>query len=293
MTPTAYLNGRYCSDAEIALTWQDAGLVFGATATDLVRTFNHELFRLADHIERFRRSCALCHIPLLVSDSELATIAQQLVHDNTKLIPKSMDLALTMMATPGPLARFSGKVADGPPTLAMHTYPFRFDRYRRWFAEGARLIISSTRHVSDTAVPRRAKQRSRLNWWIATSEAKSIDPSAEVLLLDENGDVTETASANLIAVYCKELVTPLNCLHGVSLQVVRELAESVGFQFREKALTPKQCLEADELLLTSTTFCLAGVSQLESEKVRWPGPAYQSLLTAYSRLVGVEIAAQG
>ena len=38
-------------------------------------------------------------------------------------------------------------------------------------AQGAQLIMPSTRHVSDTAVPRLAKQRSRLNWWIATSEA--------------------------------------------------------------------------------------------------------------------------
>lgn len=289
MAPICYFNGRLSAYGEIGLAWHDAGVVFGATATDLTRTFRHRLFRLDEHVSRFRHSCELCHIPLVQSDAELNNIAVELVQHNTKLISTDIDLALVMFATPGPLGRFTGSPVDGPPTLAMHTFPLPFERYRRMFVDGARLAIPPTRHVPSADVDRRAKQRSRMHWWIAAHE---IDSEADALLLDDNGCVTETAAANLIAVIGNELIVSPNCLPGISQQLVRELAEFAGIHSREQSLTPAQCSAADELILTSTTFCVAGVSLFDGHAIRWPGPVYSKLLTAYSQHVGIDIEEQ-
>jgi branched-subunit amino acid aminotransferase/4-amino-4-deoxychorismate lyase len=53
-TPLAYLNGDFRPQNEAQLPLHDAGFVWGATVTDLCRTFRHRLFRLADHLDRFR-----------------------------------------------------------------------------------------------------------------------------------------------------------------------------------------------------------------------------------------------
>jgi branched-chain amino acid aminotransferase len=287
-----YYNGRFQLLGEVGLAWYDAGFVFGATVTDLIRTFRHRLFRLNDHVLRFRQSCDLCRIPLEPSNSEIAFTAETLVATNSKLIATDSDLCLVMFATPGPLGRYSCQSVDGPPTLGMHVFPIPVDRYRRLFAEGARLVIPPTRHVPDASIDRRSKHRSRMHWWVAAHEAAELDPVADPLLLDADGHVTETPSANLIAVINGQLFTPPGCLAGIGLQVVREIAEAKGLAVVQRLLTPDQCSVADEIILTSTTFCIAGVSRFNAKAIPWPGPTFQMLLAAYSQLVDVDIAAQ-
>src|SRR5262249_6928805 len=78
----AYLNGRFVPLAEAALPLHDAGFVFGATVTDLVRTFHGRPFRLADHVERFRSSCDLCRVPQPLPDERLIAVAGELLARN-------------------------------------------------------------------------------------------------------------------------------------------------------------------------------------------------------------------
>src|SRR3954470_25086518 len=84
--PLAYLNGRFLPASQLTLPAHDAGFVFGATATDLVRTFRHRPFRLADHLARFRRSCEVCRIPQPVPDDELVSLAEELIAPNGQLL---------------------------------------------------------------------------------------------------------------------------------------------------------------------------------------------------------------
>src|SRR5262245_32701978 len=83
--PLAYLNGQILPLAQLAIPVADAGFVFGATATDFVRTFHGKLFRLNDHIERFLQSCELCRIPMSASAGELEAAAVRLVEENLQL----------------------------------------------------------------------------------------------------------------------------------------------------------------------------------------------------------------
>ena len=74
----AFLNGRFVPYEEARLPLHDAGFVFGATVTDLCRTFHHRLFRLPDHVARFRQSCELARISQPVPDQEIAHLAEEL-----------------------------------------------------------------------------------------------------------------------------------------------------------------------------------------------------------------------
>src|ERR1051325_1591841 len=104
--PLAYLGGRFLPQTEASLPLHDAGFVWGATVTDLCRTFRHRLFRLEDHLRRFRKSCLLAHVPQLVSDDRLAEIANELVERNSRFIGPTQDLALVMFATPGEIGYY-------------------------------------------------------------------------------------------------------------------------------------------------------------------------------------------
>lgn len=293
----AWMNGRFLPQQQAAIPLHDAGFVWGATVTDLCRTVGHRLYRWADHLERFRESCRAAHVPLRVSAVELTALAEQLVSHNAPLLASGHDLALVALATPGPIGYYLGQdtaAGEGEPTLLLHTFPLPFARYRRYFTEGARLIVPEVRHVPADSVDPRIKQRSRMHWWLAEQQVRAADPLASALLLSREGFVTETAAANFLAVIGGTVLRPPRgtVLEGVSMRVVEELCATLAIPFAERALTLAECLAADEAMLASTTFCLAGVSRLQGQPLPWPGPIYQRLLAAWGAEIGLDIAGQ-
>jgi branched-chain amino acid aminotransferase len=297
LEPLAYLNGEWIAATAMRLPVHDAGFVFGATITDLCRTFRHRLFRWPDHLSRFRRGCEYAHTGLAGSDDELTAIAERLIAHNTKLIAAADDLALVLFATPGPIGYYAGLpggAGDGPPTCGMHTFPLPWARYRPLFTRGAHLVVPRTRHIPAACVDPRIKQRSRLGWWLAEQEARAVDASAAALLCDLDGHVTETAAANFLIVKDGTIVSPppAAVLEGISVHVTRELCAAERIPFEERALSVDECLAADEALLTSTPYGVAGVSRLNGKALPWPGPTLTRLQRAWNQTAGIDIAAQ-
>jgi branched-chain amino acid aminotransferase len=284
-----YINGRF-DPGPLGIDGADAGFVFGATVTDLVRTFGGKLFRLDDHFARFRDSCRRCRVPLAFGDDELRTAAGRLVEANSG----PGELALVLLATPGPIGHYAGSAESGPPTLMMHTFPLPFYRYRKLFTGGASLVVPPTRPIPADSIDPRAKMRSRMHWWIAEQQARDVDPEASALLVDAAGHVTETAAANLAVVKGGTVLTPPRdtVLNGISLRVVEELCGELGIPFAERTLTLADCQSADEAMLTCTSYCIAGVRRIDGVELPWPGPVWRRLLAAWSAKVGVDIETQ-
>lgn len=227
----------------------------------------------------------------------MTALAEQLVAHNAALLQPDEELALVLFATPGPVGYYLGEPGgpgDGPPTFGMHTFRLPLERYAGLFRDGACLVTPSVRHVPAACVEPRIKQRSRMHWWLADREARQRQPGATALLLDEHGFVTETAAANFLVVRDGTVFTPprASVLGGISLLGAEELCRDLGIPFAECQLTPDECQLADEAWLASTPYCLAGVREINGAPLRWPGPLLQSLLSAWSDRVGVDIRRQ-
>jgi branched-chain amino acid aminotransferase len=269
--PVGYINGRFGPAAEIALPIFDRGFLWGAVITDRLRTFGRRLFRLDEHLRRFRQSCAFARVPQPRSDADLAAISGRLIEESWA----GQDLGLVWLATPGP-------------TLIAYAHPIDTARIARLHRDGARLVSAPV----GAAVDPRIKHRSRLAWWVATQAAHDHDPDAEPLLVDPAmGHVLETPTANLVAVIDGIVTTPPTgtVLPGVSLGVVRELCEAHAIPFAERPLTLDDLGRASEVLLTNTTYCVAGVSRIDDRPVPFPGPILHRLLDAWTELVGVDV----
>ncbi len=297
MEPIAYLNGQFLPQGQAHLPLQDAGFVLGATVTDLCRTFGHRLFCWGEHLSRFRQSCSLAAISQPLDDDELTDIAEQLVRHNAALLDPGQDLALVLFATPGPIGWYAGLPGgpgEGPPTLGLHTFPLPLARYAPLFTEGARLAIPSIRQVPADCLDPRIKQRSRLHWWLADRNADCRRHGARALLLDSHGFVTETATANFLAVRGGAVLSAPrgSVLEGVSLQVTREICGEMGIPFVETRLSAAECQGADEALLTSTPYGIAGVRSVDDVELAWPGPVLRRLQQGWSRRAGLDIVAQ-
>ena len=194
------------------------------------------LFRC--NLERFRRDCAACFVPLAFDDGQLLAFAEALLERGLRPGEES---ALVTFATPGPLASLGGA---GGPTLVMHAFPIPAARYRPFFAEGA-----SLHPFAGEPVFPEAKHRSRLHWW----RAAHLVP--DVPLLVAGDAVCETAIGNVLLARGQEIVAapPPLVLDGVSPQrVTRELCPP--WRWRETAFTVDDCLAADEALLVGSAF---------------------------------------
>lgn len=288
--PQACLNGRFVPWSQMGVPLDDAGFVWGATISDVCRTFSGRLFRLDEHLERFLCGCRTAAIPLPFPKPELARLAQELADRNRT--DQRTDLALVMLATPGRLGHYRGIEEEiRSPTLIMHTFPLPTRRDRQMVASGAVLFTTRFGHIPASALPPGLKHRSRLAWWLANEEARRRDPEAHALPLDERGLLTETSFANLVLVQGSVVQTPRSegVLAGVSLRVVEELCRPLGLDFQERDLSTVDCRRAQEVMLTGTTFCVAPVRRLDEAEYPVPGPVCRQLAAAWSQWVGLDV----
>lgn len=291
----AFHNGRFIPRSELAVGFHDAGFVFGATVTDFCRTYRHKLFRWPDHLARLRRDCDACFVPLPYSDDELTAAAEQLVEANAKGLAPDDDLAVITFATPGPLGYMVGEPDNGPPTVAMHTFPIPKERYRRFFTEGVVLEMAGFLPGIEV-VPAHAKHRSRIHWWIASRENRpNLTP---VLVADK--DEPDTAIGTVLTVKEGAIDRPADgpVLDSISLRVVMELAEKLGIEVRVRSgwAFGTATDGTTELLLAGSAFGVAGVREFlwlkGQQKYVWPGPVFTKLAAAWSDLVGLDIVKQ-
>src|SRR2546429_9604409 len=96
--------------------------------------------------------------------------------------------------------------------------------------DGAHLVTPSVRHVPPQCYDPKMKYRSRMHYYLADQEARLVDPDALALLLDLDGNITETSGANFQIVEDGRIISPTtrNTLPGVSRAMVIELAGNLG-----------------------------------------------------------------
>ena len=298
--PVVWLKGRFVPASAAHISIYDYGIVLGATVTDLLRTFRHQLYRLDDHIDRFFQSCKYARIKPPLTKPELAAVTVELAQRNASLIGAGDDLAAVLFITPGENLVYAGAAASSvpmEPTLCVHSFPLPFALWRRFFETGVHLVTPSTRHVPPQCVDPKIKCRSRMHWWLAEQEAHLGDPHAVPLLLDLDGNLTETSGANFLLVRKGRVISPgsRNILRGVSRQVVMELCVKLGIPFEERDLQVHDALTAEEAFLTTTPYCMAPVTRVNGVTVgdgRVGGPLFERILAGWSGDVGIDIRRQ-
>lgn len=276
----AYYNGEFKPADQISITLVDAGFVWGATVTDRTRTFGGRLFRLTEHLERFRESCRFARISLPESDEELRITSERLVAENRD----THELSLIWLATPGSMTSADRRI----PTRIAYSQPLLPHTHSRLLQDGATLVTIPASLGVDPVI----KHRSRLAWWIAQESVRETSPEAEPLFVDTQSDaILETPTANLFLVRDGTVLAPEpgTVLEGVSLKVVTELCVSIGLPVERRRIPLAELAHASEAILANSTYCLAGVSRVNEHTFGQPGPVLERLRIAWQELVGANL----
>ena len=285
------VNGQFVDRDKAQVSIHDRGFRLGDVVFDTSRTFNGQIFRLRDHLERFYRSLKYVRINPGMSIDEMEVATLEVVKKNEALRESLKDdYMISQIVSGGISQRVNG------PTVVIMIDPLGSPRWAPAYKDGASVVISKTRSYSSQSLDPKVKHYSRLNFVLAELEATDVDPESLPLLLDLDGNVSESIGANFFIVSDERLLVPKteSTLQGVSRLTITELAKSLSIPVIETNIQPYDVYTADEAFLCSTPYCILPVGKVDGMQIgdAVPGNITNQLLAAWSEKVGLDIVDQ-
>ena len=289
----AYVNGEILPESQASVSINDRGFLYGDAVFDTTRTFNGEIFRLEQHLDRFYESLRYMRIDSPVDKAEMKEITLKILDKNLEILPAGDDYWVSQRVSRG----VRGLPGCMKPTIVIECFPLPLEERAEYYRDGIKLITSSIRRTAPESLSPRAKMHNYINLIQAELEVQSQDSRALALLLDVNGILCEGHGANIFLVNKGVIYTPREqfVLAGISRQVTIELANNLGYEIKETDLDVFDAYTADEIFVTSTSFCICPVSMINGLQVKSktvPGDVTLELQTAYSKLVKMDFVKQ-
>jgi branched-chain amino acid aminotransferase len=293
-----YVNGAMVQRDEAKISVFDSAVMLGDTVTESTRTFAHKPFKLEQHIARLYKSLKVTRINPGMTPDEMLELSLRILEANLHLVDADEDCWLVHNISRGmSVAGADPTIQRSPATIIIFTSPMILTDWARFYVEGCHAVTPMSRAMPPQALDARIKNRSRMAYTLAEIEVKLVDPQAQGILLDLDGNIAENKGANFFIVADDVLKTPptSSALAGISRATVLELAAELGIPARETNVQPYDVYTADEAFFTSTPYCIMPATRFNGLPVGdgQVGPITKRLLSAWSDLVGVDIVAQG
>ena len=289
-----YINGEIVPEVEAKVSYNDVGFLYGDAVFDTTRTFGGKIFRLQQHLDRFFQSLKYMRIDPLMTQDEMSDITMEVLERNLPLLGDNDDYWVSQRVSRGVRQDLGGL---SNPTVVIETFPLPLKQRASLYKDGLQLVTPSVRRTPPVSQSPRAKVHNYINIVQADLEVKSQNPNASALMLDINGNLCEGMGANLFLVKDGEIFTPHEqyILAGISRQVTIDLANELGINVKEKNLDLYDAYTADEIFVTSTSYCICPVASVNGSKPDnqdVPGTVTKRLMDAYSGMVGIDIVGQ-
>lgn len=292
-----YLSGQLIPEMDAKISIFDSAVMLGDCLTESTRTFRHQPFRLDEHISRLYKSLKVARVNPGMSPEEMTAATLHTLEANRRLMGPDDDCWIVHNISRGLMKPGPSPSQSNPATIMIFTSPMDLRGWARFYVEGCHAVTAISRAIPAQSLDARIKNRSRLFYTMADSEARLVDPEAQCVILDTDGYVSENKGGNLFAVIDGTVCTPTteNCLAGISRQTVLELAVELGLPVKETRLQVYDFYTADEAFFTSTPYCIMPATKFNGLPVGngQVGPITKQLLSAWSARVGIDIVAQG
>ncbi len=246
-----WLDGKYVTLDKAKVPVTTHAIHYGTSIFEGIRAYwnskNLFVFRLEDHMKRFRNSGKFYSISLNFTNKQIENAIINLCKKN--------NMKKTCYIRPFYFVGDYGinlHVTEKAPTnVAIFMFPFG-DLFNK---KGVTAGVSSWRKFSVLSTPPQAKMGGNyLNSILATQEAKR-NRYDEAILLDKLGNVSEAPGENIFIVKDDEIITPplsSSALAGITRDSIFELAEDRGYKVVIREITRSELYIADEVFLSGT-----------------------------------------
>jgi len=281
-----WFDGKFVKHSNAKIPVTTHAIHYGTSIFEGIRAYwNGEklnIFRLDEHITRFRNSGKFYDITLNFSNKEIKNAIINLCKKN-KIKTSCYIRPFYFVGQYG----INLHVTKKAPT---HTVIFCFPFGDLFDKNGITACISKWRKFNDSSTPTQAKMGGNyLNSILATQDAKKRKFD-EAILLDKDGNVSEAPGENIFIVKNKILITPplsSSALDGITRKSILEYSKSVGIRSKIKNITKEELKKADEIFLTGTAAEITPVIKIESKKIGngMVGHITEQVMSTYSEIV--------
>jgi branched-chain amino acid aminotransferase len=280
------VNGTLTPPEQAAVSPLDRGFLYGDSVYETLRTYGGRPFRLAQHLERLRRSAGALDIAY---DRAPVDVGREIERTIDSAANPESAVRVILSRGAGPIGY--DPAPCGPPTVVIHARPCP-PIPESWRREGIDVAIVRVTRNAATSLDPAIKCSNLLNNFLAWREAHRLG-AYEPILLNLQEHLTEGASSNVFLVRGGRLLTPLledGLLDGITRRTVLELARREGLPAAEESLRPDDLRRADEAFITSTLKGVLPVRRCDGWPVRdgRPGPVTRRLMAEYEALAQEE-----
>lgn len=281
-----YLNGEFVDKADAKVSVFDHGLLYGDGVFEGIRLYDGCVFKLEEHLERLEFSAKAILLDLPMSLDEFANAVCETCRRNDL---SNGYVRLVVTRGPGHL----GLTPDGcgPPNVIIiaddiQLYP------EELYENGLKIISVPTRRINAAALPPAVKSLNYLNNILAKIEAKKVG-FLEALMLNDKGEIAECTGDNVFIVSKGTIFTPpldAGSLRGITRGAVMDLAEEIGYEVREQALTRYDLWTAEECFLTGTAAEVIPCVEVDHRAIGDgnPGKVSKSLISKFREKVRID-----
>ena len=259
---------------------------YGTSVFEGIRAYwngkNLFVFRLDEHIKRFRRSGQFYNISLnfsdkIISDAIIGICKKNKIKKSCYIRPFYFvgDYGINLHVT-----------EKAPTNVAIFTFPFG-DLFNK---NGITAGVVSWRKFSDMSTPPQAKMGGNyLNSIIATQEAKR-NGFDEAILLDHNGNVSEAPGENIFIVREGQLITPplsSSALNRITRDSIIKIALELEIDVTETEIARSELTISDEIFLTGTAAEITPIISMDGKKIGdgKPGAITKKMMDEYTDMV--------
>ncbi len=251
----ANTNGRLHSAAEPALAPLNRGFLYGDAIYEVWRTYRGVVFTWRQHYDRLERSAAALYLELPCSREEMWTqIARTTAAFRSATgFDGELYIRLQVSRGGGPIGLDPALADRAEFSILVQPCPLPSPEVRR---RGLRLATATLRRNPIDCLSPAWKTGNYLNNILGMREARRLGAD-DVLMLNLQGEITESSTSNIGFVRAGEILTPpmsAGILGGITREILlREVAPAAGWVVRETALRPADLPGMEEAFVLSTT----------------------------------------
>jgi branched-chain amino acid aminotransferase len=276
----AYMDGRYMPLAEASIPVIDRGFLRSDVTYDALHVWRGRIFRLQDHIARFRASMAGLQMSLPHTDVELTEVLMECVRRTGE-----RDAFIMVMCSRGvqPPGTRDPRLCRN--RLYAYAQPFLWIANEEQRRDGFRMILSKTQRIPSEALDQRIKNFHWLDLTMSLFEAYERDATVTLLPLAD-GTVTEGPGFNVFIVKDGILATPdRGVFEGITRRTVTEIAADLQLRCEWRPVRCEEVEAADEIFTSTTAGGITPVTQYEGRPVGdgKPGSITRRILELYWR----------
>ena len=261
-----WFDGKFLTHDKAKVPVTTHAIHYGTSIFEGIRAYKNKenlfIFRLNEHVKRFRSSGKYYNISLRFSDNEIKKAIINLCRKNK--IKKSCYIRPFYFVGQYGINLHVTKKA--PTHVAIFSFPFG-DLFNK---NGITACISIWRKFSDASTPTQAKMGGNyLNSILATQDAKNRGFD-EAILLDKNGNVSEAPGENIFIIKNNTLFTPplsSSALDGITRRSILTFSKDLGLKTKIKNITKEELKSANEVFLSGTAAEITPIIQIDKKKI--------------------------